>query len=143
MWLAPIRSGLGEKKMEDLDIAMHAWNLFVEDTESYYGVNLNVLTKAYCTEHGKYYRKSSIWNNLHPNQVIGQTVVIKEIDCLLATVDEIREVRAQVTMPIKIDMARLAALAGWFCSFSMRDTHYFLLTLSRMVSKTQQLKKSS
>ncbi|XP_062228002.1 protein arginine N-methyltransferase PRMT10 [Phragmites australis] len=118
MWLAPIRTGLGDKKMEDFDIAMDDWNLFVEDTQAYYGVNMNALTKAYRSENEKYYLKSSIWNNLHPNQVIGQAAVIKEIDCLTATVDDIREVRAQVMLPISLDEARLAALAGWF------DVHF-------------------
>ncbi|KAG8093965.1 hypothetical protein GUJ93_ZPchr0012g20760 [Zizania palustris] len=118
MWLAPIRSGLGDKKMEGFDIAMHDWNHFVADTVSYYGVNMNVLTKAYRAENEKYYLKSSIWNNLRPNQVIGQAAIVKEIDCLTATVDEIQEVRAQVTMPISEDMTRLAALAGWF------DVHF-------------------
>ena len=61
--------------------------------------------------------QSSMWNNLHPNQVIGQPAVIKEIDCLTATFDEIREVRAQVILPIRMD-ARLSALAGWF------DVHF-------------------
>ncbi|KAK3128361.1 hypothetical protein QOZ80_6BG0460520 [Eleusine coracana subsp. coracana] len=118
MWLAPIRTGLGDKKMEDLDVAMDDWGQFVEETQVYYGVNMNVLTKAYRAEHEKYYLKSSIWNNLHPNQVIGQAAVIKEMDCLTATVDEIREIRAQVMLPISLDGARLAALAGWF------DVHF-------------------
>ncbi|CAD6340351.1 unnamed protein product [Miscanthus lutarioriparius] len=117
MWLAPIRTGLGDKKREDFDIAMDDWSLFVQDTQTYYGVNMNALTKAYRAEHEKYYLKSSMWNNLHPNQVIGQPAVIKEIDCLTATVDEIREVRAQVTMSIRME-ARLSALAGWF------DVHF-------------------
>ncbi|KAL6861509.1 hypothetical protein ACP4OV_017209 [Aristida adscensionis] len=118
MWLAPIRTGLGDKKMEDLDAAMDDWSLFVEETRTFYGVNMNALTKAYKTEHEKYYLKSAIWNNLHPNQVIGQAAVIKEIDCLTATVDEIREVRCQVALPISLDGGRLAALAGWF------DVHF-------------------
>ncbi|CAM0912722.1 unnamed protein product [Alopecurus aequalis] len=118
MWLAPIQSGLGDKKMEDFDVAMNDWNLFVEDTQSYYGVNMHALTKAYRAEHEKFYLKSSIWNNLHPNQVIGQPAVIKEMDCLTATVEEIREVRAQVSLPINLDRARVAALAGWF------DVHF-------------------
>ncbi|TVU12692.1 hypothetical protein EJB05_46346 [Eragrostis curvula] len=118
MWLAPIRTGLGDKKMEDLDIAMDDWGQFVGETQAYYGVNMNALTKAYRAEHEKYYLKSSIWNNLHPNQVIGKAAVIKEMDCLTATVDEIREVRAQVMLPISLDGARLAALAGWF------DVHF-------------------
>ncbi|VAH98228.1 unnamed protein product [Triticum turgidum subsp. durum] len=118
MWLAPIRSGLGDKKMEDFEIAMNDWNHFVEDTQAYYGVNMNALTKAYRAEHEKFYLKSSIWNNLHPNQLIGQPAVVKEMDCLTATVEEIREVRAQVTLPINQDRTRLAALAGWF------DVHF-------------------
>ena len=62
--------------------------------------------------------QSSIWNNLHPNQVIGQPAVIKEMDCLTATIEEIREVRAQVSLPINRDRTRMAALAGWF------DVHF-------------------
>ena len=65
-----------------------------------------------------YALQSSIWNNLHPNQVIGKPAVIKEMDCLTATVEEIREVRAQVSLPINKDRTRLAALAGWF------DVHF-------------------
>jgi type I protein arginine methyltransferase len=76
------------------------------------------------------YLQSSIWNNLHPNQVIGQAAVIKEIDCLTATVDEIREVRAQVMLPISLDGARLAALAGWFdVHFRVRQTNSYHLHL--------------
>jgi protein arginine N-methyltransferase 1 len=60
MWLAPIQSGLGDKKMEDFDSAMNDWNLFVEDTQSYYGVNMNALTKAYRAEHEKFYLKVSL-----------------------------------------------------------------------------------
>jgi DNA primase large subunit len=62
--------------------------------------------------------QSSIWNNLHPNQVLGQPAVIKEMDCLTATIEEIREVRAQVSLPINRDRTRVAALAGWF------DVHF-------------------
>jgi type I protein arginine methyltransferase len=57
MWLAPLRTGLGDKKMEDLDIAMHDWGQFVDETQVSYGVNMNVLTKAYRSEHEKYYLK--------------------------------------------------------------------------------------
>ena len=57
MWLAPIRTGLGDKKREDFDIAMDDWSLFVQDTQTYYGVNMNALTKAYRAEHEKYYLK--------------------------------------------------------------------------------------
>lgn len=48
---------MGDKKMEDFEIAMNDWNHFVEDTQAYYGVNMNALTKAYRAEHEKFYLK--------------------------------------------------------------------------------------
>lgn len=57
MWMVPIRSGLGDQKENDLESAMSDWDNFVEDTESYYGVNMNVLTKPFREEHEKYYLK--------------------------------------------------------------------------------------
>ncbi|KAG6502832.1 hypothetical protein ZIOFF_035120 [Zingiber officinale] len=118
MWMAPIRSGIGEKKENDLESAMSDWNNFVEDTESYYGVNMNVLTKQFREEHEKYYLKTSLWCNLHPEQIVGAPVVIKQIDCLTATVDEIRTVSSKFSSSIYVDRTRLSALAGWF------DVHF-------------------
>ncbi|OAY67091.1 Protein arginine N-methyltransferase PRMT10, partial [Ananas comosus] len=118
MWVAPIRSGLGDQKIDDFEREMNEWHNFVDETEAHYGVNMNALTKAYRAEHEKYYLKTSMWSNVHPNQIVGTAAVIKEIDCLTATVDEIRSVMAQVTMPIIMDRARVSAFAGWF------DVHF-------------------
>ncbi|CAL9180731.1 unnamed protein product [Musa hybrid cultivar] len=118
MWMAPIRSGLGDQKMNDLESAMSDWHGFVEETENYYGVNMNILTKPFREEHEKYYLKTSLWSNLHPDQVVGAPIVMKEIDCLTATVDEIRIVNSTFSLPINIDRTRLSALAGWF------DVHF-------------------
>ncbi|XP_020101057.1 protein arginine N-methyltransferase PRMT10 isoform X2 [Ananas comosus] len=107
MWVAPIRSGLGDQKIDDFEREMNEWHNFVDETEAHYGVNMNALTKAYRAEHEKYYLK-----------IVGTAAVIKEIDCLTATVDEIRSVMAQVTMPIIMDRARVSAFAGWF------DVHF-------------------
>ncbi|XP_008785266.2 protein arginine N-methyltransferase PRMT10 [Phoenix dactylifera] len=118
MWIAPIRSGLGDQKMNDLECAMNDWYNFVEETETHYGVNMNVLTKPYHAEHEKYYLKTSSWSNLHPNQVIGTPSIIKEIDCLMATVDEIRNVTSKFSLSINMDRTRLSGFAGWF------DVHF-------------------
>ncbi|XP_010925253.1 protein arginine N-methyltransferase PRMT10 [Elaeis guineensis] len=118
MWMAPIRSSLGDQKMNDLECAMNDWYNFVEVTETHYGVNMNVLTKPYHEEHEKYYLKTSLWNNLHPNQVIGTPAIIKEIDCLMATVDEIRDVTSKFSLSINMDRTRLSGFAGWF------DVHF-------------------
>jgi hypothetical protein len=57
MWLAPIRSGLTDQKMDDINCAMNDWHSFVQETEAHYGVNMGVLTKAFREEHDKYYLK--------------------------------------------------------------------------------------
>ncbi|ERN03593.1 protein arginine N-methyltransferase PRMT10 [Amborella trichopoda] len=118
MWVAPIRSGLVEQKQSDYDSAMSDWFNFVTDTDAYYGVDMSVLTKPFRKEQNKYYLQTSLWNNLHPDQVIGTPAVIKEIDCLTATVDDIRNVQAEFTSSITIERSRLCGFAGWF------DVHF-------------------
>lgn len=60
MWVAPIRSGLGDQKIDDFEREMNEWHNFVDETEAHYGVNMNALTKAYRAEHEKYYLKVNI-----------------------------------------------------------------------------------
>ncbi|KAL5976964.1 class I-like SAM-binding methyltransferase superfamily [Asimina triloba] len=118
MWVAPIRSGIGEQKMDDYQSTMNDWRSFLEGMEAYYGVNMNSLTKPFREEQEKYYLQTSLWNNLHPNQVIGTPAIIKEIDCLTATVNEIAEIRATFSSPITAEKTRLCGFAGWF------DVHF-------------------
>jgi hypothetical protein len=54
MWLAPIRSGLTDRKKDDVNCAMNDWHSFVQETEAHYGVNMGVLTKAFREENEKY-----------------------------------------------------------------------------------------
>lgn len=118
MWLAPIRSGLGEQKKNDFDSAMSDWFSFVADTEMNYGVNMSVLSKPYREENEKYYLKTSLWNNLHPNQIVGTSTIIKEIDCLTATVAEIRDIKSNFSTIINTDRTKVSGFAGWF------DVHF-------------------
>ncbi|XAR66936.1 Histone-arginine N-methyltransferase [Bertholletia excelsa] len=118
MWLAPIRSGLGNQKRHDFEGAMDDWFGFLEETKSYYGVDMSALTKPFTEEQRKYYLQTSLWNNLHPNQVIGTAAVIKEIDCLTATVNDIVNVRATISSSISAKETRLCGFAGWF------DVHF-------------------
>lgn len=60
----------------------------------------------------------SLWRVLHPEQILGSPAVIKEIDCLTATVDEICRVTSMFSLPINVNRTRLSALAGWF------DVHF-------------------
>jgi hypothetical protein len=59
MWMAPIRSGLGDQKKSDYDGSMNDWHAFMEDTKEYYGVDMSVLTKPFSEEQMKYYLQVS------------------------------------------------------------------------------------
>lgn len=59
MWMAPIRSGLGDQKKSDFDGSMNDWHAFMEDTKEYYGVDMSVLTKPFSEEQMKYYLQVS------------------------------------------------------------------------------------
>ncbi|KAJ8751584.1 hypothetical protein K2173_016831 [Erythroxylum novogranatense] len=118
MWMAPIRSGLGEKKKSDYVEAMDDWYGFMEDTKTHYGVDMSILTKSFEEEQRKYYLQTSLWQNLHPHQVIGTTAVVKEIDCLTATVNDILEVRSNFSSSVTLENSRLCGFAGWF------DVHF-------------------
>jgi len=50
--------------------------------------------------------------------MVGMSAIIKEIDCLTATVDDIRNVIANFTLSINMDRIRLSGFAGWF------DVHF-------------------
>ena len=139
MWLAPIRTNLGEQKKSDLNSAMVEWKSFVEETEAHYGVDMSVLTAPFTKEHEKYFLQvrlnrgntlyilqedfdyqaffsvqTSMWNNVHPDQVVGDPVLIKNIDCKKATVDEIRTVAAEFSSLIRADRTLISGYAGWF-----------------------------
>lgn len=118
MWVAPIRSKLVDQKMSEYDGAMDDWYNFVDETKTYYGVDMNVFTKPFADEQRKYYLQTSLWNNLHPDQIIGEAMVIKEIDCLTARVADIQEVRASISTSISAENTRLCGFAGWF------DVHF-------------------
>ncbi|PWA62940.1 protein arginine N-methyltransferase PRMT10 [Artemisia annua] len=113
MWLAPIRSGLSDHKMSEYEGCMDDWHGFVKETRTYYGVDMSVLTKPFSEEQKKYYLKNSLWNNLHPNQVVGTPAVLKEIDCLTVTVEDILKVEACISSTITKEDTRLCGFGGW------------------------------
>lgn len=118
MWVAPIRSRLVDQKMNDYDAAMEDWCSFVDETKHSYGVDMSVLTGPFTEEQKKYYKQTSLWNSLHPEQVIGTPAIVKEIDCLTATVDEILTVKANFSSLISMENTRFCGFAGWF------DVHF-------------------
>ncbi|KAF1870705.1 hypothetical protein Lal_00026325 [Lupinus albus] len=98
MWMAPIRTAIIDHKVGDYHSAMDDWHSFVDETKTCYG--------------------TSLWNNLHPHQVIGTAAIIKDIDCLTATVAEIEKVRSNFSLSITTDNTKLCGFGGWF------DVHF-------------------
>ncbi|KAK9269767.1 hypothetical protein L1049_001545 [Liquidambar formosana] len=64
MWLAPIRSGLADQKRSDYEASMDDWHCFLNETKTYYGVDMGVLTRAFSEEQKKYYLQVFL---LHPS----------------------------------------------------------------------------
>ncbi|XP_041004852.1 protein arginine N-methyltransferase PRMT10-like [Juglans microcarpa x Juglans regia] len=118
MWVAPIRSGLVDQKVSDYRETMEDWYNFTNEIKTNYGVDMSVLTKPFSDEQRKYYLQTALWNNLHPHQVIGTAAVVKEIDCLTVTVNDILEVRSNLSSSITLEDTRLCGFGGWF------DVHF-------------------
>ncbi|KAI3771605.1 hypothetical protein L6452_02771 [Arctium lappa] len=118
MWLAPIRSGLADHKMSDYEGSMDDWHGFLKETKAYYGVDMSVLTKPFSEEQKKYYLQTSLWNSLHPNQVVGTSAILKEIDCSKVTVEDILKVEASLSSSVTKEDTRLCGFGGWF------DVHF-------------------
>ncbi|KAI9117554.1 hypothetical protein K1719_011720 [Acacia pycnantha] len=118
MWIAPIWTGLVDQKLGQYHSAMDDWQNFAEETNSYYGVDMSVLTKPFAEEQRKYYLQTSMWSDLKPNQIIGTAAVIKEIDCLTATVADIKEVTSKFSSSITTENTKLCGFGGWF------DVHF-------------------
>lgn len=55
-----------------------------------------------------------MWNDLNPLQIIGTPTIVKEMDCLTATVSEIEEVRSSVSSVINMPLTKLCGFGGWF-----------------------------
>ncbi|KAL9993250.1 putative methyltransferase [Helianthus debilis subsp. tardiflorus] len=118
MWLAPIRTEVADQKLNEYEGCMNDWHGFVTETKSCYGVDMSVLTKSFSEEQKKYYLQNSMWNNLDPDQVIGTGAILKEIDCLTVTVDDILKVEASISSTINKEDTWLCGFGGWF------DVHF-------------------
>jgi len=59
MWMAPIRTGIGDHKLGEYESTMDDWHSFVDETKVYYGVDMSTLTKPFSEEQRKYYLQAS------------------------------------------------------------------------------------
>lgn len=55
LWLAPIRSGLGDQKVNNYEGSLDDWCHFKVGMKNNYGVDMSILTSPYAEEQKKYY----------------------------------------------------------------------------------------
>jgi protein arginine N-methyltransferase 1 len=61
MFLAPMQTSLGERKIQEYQHAMSDWDRFTQDTGHQYGVDMRVLNDPYREEQRKYFLQVSGW----------------------------------------------------------------------------------
>ncbi|KAL9224009.1 hypothetical protein vseg_000085 [Gypsophila vaccaria] len=114
MWVAPISSHVIDQKMDQYERAIDDWSAFVHDTKNAYDVDMSVLTQPFTSEQKKYYLQTSLWNNLHPEQVIGTASIVKDMDCLTVTVADILRLKSKFSSTISEEDTRFCGFGGWF-----------------------------
>lgn len=77
--------------------------------------------------------QTSVWNNLHPNQIIGAPALVKEFDCLKATLEEVSVVQSQFRIPVDNGNLKIDGFAGWF-DVHFRVSIYHLIYLSSSIN---------
>jgi len=95
MYIAPVTDE-EERRMcqREYSSAMGDWTEFVETTRSTYGVNMGVLGPEFEREQKEYYLLSSRWTELHPESVLGEPQILKEVDMHTCTLSEARGITA-------------------------------------------------
>ncbi|KAG0587991.1 hypothetical protein KC19_2G207300 [Ceratodon purpureus] len=118
MFLARTETSLGERKMKQFEHSMAVWDRFTRETADKYGVDMRVLNDPYRCSVFLTQCKTSVWNGLNPNQIIGEPALVKEFDCLTATLEEVSVIRSQFRVPIGFGNSKIDGFAGWF------DVHF-------------------
>lgn len=59
MWIAPMQTSLGERKIQEYQHAMGDWSRFIQETNDQYGVDMRVLNDPYREEQRKYFLQVS------------------------------------------------------------------------------------
>lgn len=118
MWLAPISTETGERKLQEYEQSMADWAAFRRDTWEDFHVDMSALTDSYRAEQEKYFLQTSVWSSLYPGQVAGRPAVIKELDCRAVSVADLEAIRADFRLPLHEGTVRLTGFGGWF------DVHF-------------------
>lgn len=115
MLLAPISYEEDRlSKMREYKNSMDDWSRFSTEMRDIYNVDMSCLSDRFEKEQTDYYVYSSLWTELHPENVVGQPYVIKKLDlntCTLADAECVRSTSYHFTVPFAMTVS---GFAGWF-----------------------------
>jgi protein arginine N-methyltransferase 1 len=103
-----------EAKINDYQSSMQEWVRFSEEMKRFYNIDVSALDGPFRKEQADYYIYSSLWTELRVEHVIGQPVVIKQLDlnkCTLADAEGVDEVPFDIKVPFPVTVS---GYAGWF-----------------------------
>lgn len=115
MYLAPVSYEEDRlAKMADYQNSMDDWSRFSNEMKDLYGVSVDCLTDQFEKEQADYYVYSSLWTELRPDNVVGESSVIKRLNLNTCTIEEaecVRQTNYDFTIPFPITVS---GFAGWF-----------------------------
>lgn len=103
-----------ESKINEYNSSMREWSKFSNEMKQYYNIDMSALDQPYKKEQADYYIYSSLWTELRIEHVVGQPVVIKQMDlnkCTLAEAECVRETAFNINIPFPVS---ISGYAGWF-----------------------------
>mmetsp|Transcript_6345 Transcript_6345/g.18584 ORF Transcript_6345/g.18584 Transcript_6345/m.18584 type:complete len:414 (-) Transcript_6345:178-1419(-) len=102
------------RKVQDCGEAMVDWRAFTDETAEQYGVSMKCLDEAYAKEQRDYYSLSSMWYELGADQIVGEPVVVKELNMHTCTVEQVQGVE-HAPFAFQADApSTVSGFAGWF-----------------------------
>ncbi len=103
-----------ESKINDYQHSMSEWVKFSSEMKNFYNIDVSALDGPFRKEQADYYIYSSLWTELRIEHVIGQPVVIKQMDlntCTIADAEMVHEVPFNINVPFPVTVS---GYAGWF-----------------------------
>jgi protein arginine N-methyltransferase 1 len=103
-----------EGKSNEYQGSMNEWKVFLEEMKRYYNVDMSTLSDAYNKEQEEYYIFSSLWTELKNEHVIGQPMIMKQLDlttCSLKDAECVNTISYDFEIPFPVTVS---GFAGWF-----------------------------
>ncbi len=103
-----------EQKITEYCQSMNEWKNFSNEMQQYYNIDVSAVDEAFAKEQSDYYIYSSLWTELHVEHVVGQPVIIKQLDlntCTLADAAGVDAINYNFNIPFAV---RVSGFAGWF-----------------------------